>query len=192
MNSVTGSTIHSRVNCHNAAAGGIIPGMSATPLTIISGGQTGVDRAALDVALEFGLPRGGFCPRGRRAEDGPIPDRYPLTELASPEYADRTRKNVEAAAATLILHAGEIAGGTRLTVDLCGELGKPVRTVDVMTAADEAAAADVADWIRREVLHRGGLLNVAGPRESESPGIGARAAALLRRVLPRATTDGAD
>jgi hypothetical protein len=156
--------------------------MPLTGLTIISGGQTGVDRAALDAALELGLNCGGFCPRGRRAEDGPISDRYPLTELASPEYADRTRKNVEAAAATLILHDGEVAGGTRLTLDLCDGLHQPVRTVDLMAAVD-ATAAGVADWVAREVLPRGGVLNVAGPRESESPGIGARAAAFLHRVL---------
>src|SRR5947199_212598 len=135
--------------------------MTTTPLTLISGGQTGVDRAALDVALELRIPCGGFCPQGRRAEDEPIPDRYPLSELAFSDYADRTRKNVEAAAATLILHAGEIAGGTRLTLDICEELGKPTRTIDLTVAAD-ATAADVADWIARAVLPRGGVLNVAG------------------------------
>jgi hypothetical protein len=159
--------------------------MPATTLTIISGGQTGVDRAALDVALELALACGGFCPQGRRAEDGRIPDRYPLTELPTAEYADRTRKNVEAAGATLILHAGAIAGGTRLTRDMCQELGKPMRSIDLALAAD-ATAADVSDWIAHEVLPRGGMLNVAGPRESESPGIHATAAAFLRQVLRRA------
>jgi hypothetical protein len=161
---------------------GFDTGMTTTPLTIISGGQTGVDRAALDVALELGIPCGGYCPPGRRAEDGAIPDRYPLTELPSPEYADRTRKNVEVAAATLVLHAGDVAGGTRLTLEVCEELGKPMRTVDV-TAAGQHTVDDVAEWIAREVVPRGGVLNVAGPRESESPGIGARAAAFLRVVL---------
>lgn len=156
--------------------------MPATGLTLISGGQTGVDRAALDVALELGLGCGGYCPRGRLAEDGRIPDRYPLTELASGEFTDRTRKNVEAAAATLILHAGEIAGGTRLTLDACDELGKPALTIDLTMAAG-ATAGDVAEWIAREVLLLGGVLNVAGPRESESPGIGVRAEEFLRSVL---------
>jgi hypothetical protein len=156
--------------------------VTATRLTIISGGQTGVDRAALDVALELGLPCGGYCPRGRRAEDGRIPDRHPLTELTSPDYAGRTRKNVEIATAALILHAGPVAGGTRLTLDVCEELGKPTLTIDV-TAITPHMAADAADWIARDVLPRGGVLNVAGPRESEAPGIAARAAAFLRPVL---------
>jgi predicted Rossmann-fold nucleotide-binding protein len=156
--------------------------MAPTPLTIISGGQTGVDRAALDVALELGLSCGGYCPQGRRAEDGRIPDRYPLTEVSSPDYADRTRMNAEAAAATLILHTGGISGGTELTRVICEQLGKPLRAVNLATASPDDAA-DIADWITREVLPRGGVLNVAGPRESESPGIAARAAAFLRTVL---------
>jgi len=156
--------------------------MTATPLTIISGGQTGADRAALDVALELGVPCGGYCPQGRRAEDGRIPERYPLTELPSPDYADRTRKNVAASSATLILHGGEVSGGTQLTRAVCQELGKPIRTVD-LTTASPGDVSDVADWVVREVLPRGGVLNVAGPRESESPGIGARAAAFLRIVV---------
>ena len=156
--------------------------MLATGLTIISGGQTGVDRAALDVALDLGLNCGGFCPRGRRAEDGPIPDCYPLTELASVGYADRTRKNVKVATATLVLHAGAITGGTRLTLDVCGEMGRPARAID-LTVFTDATAVDVADWIVHEVLPAGGVLNVAGPRESQSPGIGTRTAAFLRTVL---------
>jgi hypothetical protein len=159
--------------------------MTTTPFAIISGGQTGVDRAALDVALELGVPCGGYCPQGRRAEDGRIPDRYPLTELPSPEYADRTRRNAEVAAATLVLHAGEIAGGTRVTLEACDELARPTRTID-LTTATPVTADDVADWIAREVLPRGDVLNVAGPRESESPGIGARAAAFLRLVVGHA------
>lgn len=76
-------------------------------LRVISGGQTGVDRAALDVALELGLPCGGWCPAGRRAEDGPIPARYPLTETAGADYVERTRRNVVEADATLVLcHGG--------------------------------------------------------------------------------------
>src|SRR3954469_2807331 len=127
-------------------------------VTIISGGQTGVDRAALNVALELRLPCGGYCPRGRRAKDGPIPDRYPLTELPSPDYADRTRKNVAASTATLILHAGPITGGTRLTLDVCNDLAKPARTVD-LTEATETTADGIAAWITRDVLPAGGVLD---------------------------------
>ena len=82
---------------------------------IISGGQTGVDRAALDVALALGLAVGGGCPKGRRAEDGIIPDRYPLTETPEPNYEARTRRNVEDADGTLILNRGKLDGGTALT-----------------------------------------------------------------------------
>jgi Circularly permutated YpsA SLOG family len=83
---------------------------------IISGGQTGVDRAALDVALELGIPCGGWCPKGRRAEDGAIPDKYPVEENDSPEYPPRTARNVRAADGTLILTRGTPDRGTALTV----------------------------------------------------------------------------
>jgi hypothetical protein len=95
---------------------------------IISGGQTGVDRAALDVGLELGIPIGDWVPLGRLAEDGPIPDRYPLAEMPTEEYAARTRKNVEEADGTLILLGGPpsmATDGTALTIRLARESGKP-------------------------------------------------------------------
>ncbi|HSR12366.1 MAG TPA: putative molybdenum carrier protein, partial [Thermodesulfobacteriota bacterium] len=92
---------------------------------IISGGQTGVDRAALDVALELGIPAGGWCPKGRRAEDGRIPDYYPLQEASSPEYPVRTQLNVEDSDGTLILYRNSPAGGTALTIRLAKRLKKP-------------------------------------------------------------------
>lgn len=85
---------------------------------IISGGQTGVDRAALDADAACGIAGGGFCPKGRRAEDGPIPPHYPLTELASADYPTRTRRNVHAADATLVLTRGRLRGGTLYTVQV--------------------------------------------------------------------------
>jgi hypothetical protein len=144
---------------------------------IVSGGQTGVDRAALDVALEFGIPCGGWCPKGRRAEDGVIPDRYPLTPTASPDYPSRTRRNVEDADGTLVLTRGFPAGGTALTIELANRLDKPHLVID-LSARPRAAA--VRRWIQQ---HEVQLLNVAGPRESENPGIHAQAARFLRKVL---------
>src|SRR5947209_13063019 len=94
---------------------------------IVSGGQTGVDRAALDVALELGLPCGGWCPRGRRAEDGPLPARYPLTETSWEGYPQRTRWNVRDSDGTLILTRGQPDRGTALTIKLAQRLGKPYR-----------------------------------------------------------------
>jgi len=144
---------------------------------VISGGQTGVDRAALDVALELGIPCGGWCPRGRAAEDGRIPERYPLVETPSHGYAQRTEWNVRDADATLVLHRGRVRGGTALTVAVARRLDRPCLTVDLAARPDPA---EVAAWLEE---HRVVALDVAGPRESQAPGIGARARALLRAVL---------
>jgi hypothetical protein len=144
---------------------------------ILSGGQTGVDRAALDVALELGMPCGGWCPKGRRAEDGAIPERYPLVETGSAAYPPRTRRNVRDADATLALTRGAPTGGTALTVRRAQELGKPCYVADLTRHPDAGA---VRAWTRAESI---GVLNVAGPRESEAPGIYAEALAFLRQVL---------
>jgi hypothetical protein len=144
---------------------------------IVSGGQTGVDRAALDAALALGLPCGGWCPKGRRAEDGPIAERYPLLETDSPRYAARTRMNVLAADGTLILNRGALDGGSALTAAFARERGKPL----LVLALDEAdALARVRAWV---AAHRIAVLNVAGPRESRAPGIYAGARAFLERLL---------
>lgn len=144
---------------------------------VVSGGQTGVDRAALDVALDLGVTCGGWCPRGRRAEDGVIPDRYPLRETPSDRYPVRTRRNVLEADATLVLCAGPVTGGTALTVRLAETLGKPHLVVDLSTAP---RPGPVREWIAGV---RPRTLNVAGPRESENPGIHGLAEAFLRAVL---------
>ena len=144
---------------------------------ILSGGQTGVDRAALDAALELGLPCGGWCPRGRRAEDGRIADRYPLTETESADCDDRTRRNVRDSDATLILAPPPLTGGTRLTAEVAAELGRPVLVEDPF---DPHAPAAVAAWLADPKI---AVLNVAGPRESTIPGIGEAAATLLRTVF---------
>ena len=144
----------------------------------MSGGQTGVDRAALDVALELGLPCGGWCPAGRRAEDGPIPERYPLRETPEPDPAQRTAWNVRDSDATLILARGEPEGGTRLALDEARRRGRPVHV-----ASPEAPPEVTRRWL---AALEGPVLNVAGPRESEEPGIGAAAAAFLRKLLTAA------
>jgi hypothetical protein len=144
---------------------------------IISGGQSGVDRAALDVALERGLPCGGSCPRGRWAEDGVIDERYPLAETDSEDPSARTRCNVHDADATLIIVIGVADGGTALTRELARELEKPCLLVDPRR---DNAASIARDWLERENI---GVLNVAGPRESEWPGIYRHARRFLEQLL---------
>ena len=147
---------------------------------IVSGGQTGVDRAALDVALELGLPCGGWCPKGRRAEDGRIPERYPMEEASSSDYRVRTGLNVQDSDGTLILAWGRLAGGTLLTLKLARRLHKPYFVVDLVHGGE---ATSVQEWGRANQI---GILNVAGPREGEAPGIHARASSFLRQVLGNA------
>ncbi len=144
---------------------------------IISGGQTGVDRAALDVAMELGIPCGGWCPQGRRAEDGPIPAQYPLEESSSPAYPVRTQLNVEDSDGTLVLAWGFAAGGTALTLKLARRLKKPYLLIDLSQPADPHS---VLSWAELNDVR---VLNVAGPREGEAPGIYERAAGFLREVL---------
>ncbi len=144
---------------------------------IVSGGQTGVDRAALDVAIARGIPHGGWCPRGRRAEDGRIPARYALREHASAEYAARTEQNVVDSDATLVLAIGAPQDGTALTVRLATRHARPCLVVDL---AASPAATTVATWIVECDVR---VLNVAGPRESTHPGIHELAAAFLVDVL---------
>src|ERR1051325_10056938 len=100
-------------------------------MKIISGGQTGVDRAALDVALELEIECGGYCPKGRRSEDGIIPEKYPLTETSTREYAERTELNVKTADGTLVLIDNQADRGTSLTIELCNRHKKPSMTVDL-------------------------------------------------------------
>ena len=172
-----------RVRAHRPqdipAARESIPGVRARPTLskIVSGGQTGVDRAALDVALRLGIPCGGWCPRGRRAEDGEVPARYPLAETPDARYPQRTAWNVRDSDGTLVVHAGPPGGGTALTLRVARRQGKPVLAVDL---DDDPDAAAVAGWMASSGLR---VLNVAGPRESESPGIGDRADRLLEAVL---------
>jgi hypothetical protein len=156
-------------------------------LKIISGGQTGVDRAALDVALKHGIDCGGWCPAGRLDEFGRIPDRYPLKELKqgnregrSPDrpggletaapwekrriFADRTFANVRDSDGTVIIYPGKLAGGTEQTVRFCVEIQRPHQLIDALKLSAERGAKLISDFVRENQI---GILNVAGPRESE-------------------------
>jgi len=148
-------------------------------MKIVSGGQTGVDRGALDAAIALGIEHGGWCPLGRRAEDGRIARRYNLRETDSPDYPARTEQNVLDSDATLILCRGRPSGGTELTLRLARQYGRSCMVVDL---EDPPAAEEVFRWIdSREVR----VLNVAGPRESQCPGISVAAREFIFRVFAR-------
>lgn len=146
---------------------------------LVSGGQTGIDRAALDVALDRKLECSGWCPAGRKAEDGRIPTRYPLRETDSKSYAQRTRFNVRDSDGTLILSRGPLTGGTALTAEFAEKLKKPLLIIDLYQKLD---LNRIEKWLTREKIT---VLNVAGPRESTQPGIHREAYALLKRLVDR-------
>ncbi len=145
---------------------------------IISGGQTGVDRAALDVALELGISCGGWCPKGRKAEDGPIDRRYPLQETTSASYPVRTEKNVRESNGTLVLtRLGQARAGTALTIKFAQKQKKPYLVISLSRGSD---LETVKKWIGANHVR---VLNVAGPRESEVPGIYDRAVEFLKELF---------
>ena len=153
--------------------------MPSNLLKIMSGGQTGADRAAWDAAIEAGLTIGGFIPKGKTAEDGPIPDNYPnLTETGSEDPAERTRLNVINSDATLLFTYGPPEGGSLLTIELARQLGKPVLHVDL--SADHRPPENVAAWIGSDNIR---VLNIAGPRASDDPPIYDAVRAFLGRLF---------
>lgn len=169
-------------------------------LRVISGGQTGVDRGALDAAIEEGTPHGGFCPRGRRAEDGVIPALYELREASSDAYPVRTAMNVRRGHGTLLLVHGtpglRRSRGTKLTLELCRKEQKPWHAADprrpdhvdrVAAWIDElgAGAAIPDGWLEGLEREKSLVLNVAGPRESQAPGIHDETVKFLRMVFCR-------
>ena len=134
-------------------------------IKIISGGQTGVDRAALDFALSNKIECGGWCPKGRKSEDGNIPAIYPLKETETASYTERTKKNIEESDGTLILFANKLDRGTQLTYELCKSYAKPFL---VLKLAEKSDLKKFKDWM---VNNRIKTLNIAGPRESNEPGV---------------------
>ena len=156
-------------------------------MKIISGGQTGVDRAALDVALSLGIPCGGWCPAGRRDEDGIIPERYPMTELPDGGYLERTARNVREADATLIIHPGlPLQGGTKATADFCAEAKQPALRIDASLSSSAEGPEQIIDFVRANQVE---VLNVAGPRASEWPQGYDFAAETLTKFLHHAASD---
>jgi len=138
--------------------------MSTFPMIkIISGGQTGVDRAALDAALESGVSVGGWCPQGRKAEDGPIAEKYPLQELPDSGYKKRTLKNVQDSDATVIIYFESISGGTEKTLLYCLNEKKPYLLIDGGSITQDLASKQIKHFIDENQIS---LLNVAGPRAS--------------------------
>lgn len=151
---------------------------------VVSGGQTGVDRAGLDAAREAGVPVGGYCPKGRLAEDGTVPACYPLTELDSDRYASRTEKNVVESDGTLVLNIGELTDGTKATVEFAKQHARPYLVLQLETDPDPQ---ECRDWLEQHALK---TLNVAGPRESKRPGIYRQAFQLLQRILSAGAIPG--
>ena len=132
---------------------------------IVSGGQTGVDRGGLEAAMALGIEHGGWCPKGRLAEDGTIPSEYRLLESSSADYWVRTEQNVIDSDGTLILYRDTLTGGTKFTYKMAKKHTKPFFLIDLNA---DWGCDDVRRWLREHQVH---TVNVAGPRESSQPGI---------------------
>jgi hypothetical protein len=144
---------------------------------IVSGGQTGVDRAALDVAIVIGLPHGGWCPKGRRCEDGRIDPKYQLVEMPTADYSARTLQNVVDSDGTLLLYKDRLAGGTALTDRLARQHGKPLYKVKLNRPLDRKK---IVNWLKSNRIR---VLNIAGPRGSAHPDLESMARQLLLKLF---------
>jgi hypothetical protein len=136
-------------------------------MRVVSGGQTGVDRAALDVALKYGVDCGGWCPKGRADETGRIPDKYPVAELPGGSFDERTLQNVIDSDGTVIFHSGELHGGSAYTLRCCEEQHRPHLVIDAQGTEASDAVKLLRSFIRENDIR---VLNVGGPRQSEWPG----------------------
>ncbi len=150
-------------------------------MKIISGGQTGADRGGLDAAIELGLEHGGWCPFGRQAEDGMIPDKYLLKEMGTGGYRERTRKNVEDSDVTIIFIGDGYnpTGGSRLTAEFCERYRKHHIVLNVKLPPYELIN-EITEFIK---ANNPSVINIAGNRESKSPGIQDKVQALLRSAI---------
>jgi hypothetical protein len=151
-------------------------------IKIISGGQTGVDRGALQAALDRQVSCGGWCPAGRKAEDGRIPAHFPVIELADAGYAQRTERNVLDSDATVLIHFGTISGGSRLTLYCCRKADRPSLEID---ASEIETAEAVQHMLAFVGEYRVACLNIAGPRESGAPGAAKFARQIVGELLDR-------
>ena len=152
---------------------------------IVSGGQTGVDRGAIEAAFELGFPYGGLIPKGRLAEDGQVPLAFSaMEESTRKDYLYRTEWNVAHSDATLILNFGrELSGGTKRTESFCAKHGKPCWIEDLNNINETDRGLEFRYWLEAEFGMKPVVLNVAGPRESKSPGIQAATKAFIERIL---------
>lgn len=135
---------------------------------IISGGQTGADRAALDVAIKFNIEHGGWIPKGRKTEQGPLPMKYQLAEMETTDYRERTRQNIIDSHGTVIISRGNLTGGSKLTRIYANVLGKPNCYIDLLKTEEFEAAMILKSFIMENKIL---ILNVAGPRLSRHPWI---------------------
>jgi hypothetical protein len=148
-------------------------------LKIITGGQTGVDTGAMDFALDYGYPLDGYCPKNRKSENGKIPEKYPLTELQSEKYFDRTKKNVLASDGTLIIKDKQPLGaGSTDTIVVCKKYKKPFFIAE--TNLKPEGCDKFISWLKTNNIR---VLNIAGNRKSQSPGIAEKAYTLLEFLL---------
>jgi hypothetical protein len=131
---------------------------------IISGGQTGADQAALDFAIENNIPHGGWIPKGRMTENGPLPAKYQLQEMTTKSYPKRTERNILDSDGTLIVSHGTISGGTALTRKLAQMHERPYLHLDLNKLSASEAIVQLRDWIQKNNIH---IMNVAGSRASK-------------------------
>ncbi len=147
---------------------------------IISGGQTGADQAALDVAVKYNIPHGGWIPKGRKTEAGPLPRRYRLTQMPTTDYRDRTWKNIQDSQGTVIFFRRYLTGGSRLTRDFAKSCKKPYCAVDLLVNDPFEAAVILQSFVGENKIC---VLNVAGPRASHDPGIYAEVKIILETLF---------